>query len=211
MASSGVSLAFAESQTRLKHWACPYLLQACAQHRMGTHCLQGGFMKRRAVVVQEALLLRAPCVWHVGWIIMAREKKNNPKVKLRKYASSLIFQSINIKHTVGASRLVQWLRAHLPVQGSGKASRAAGQRACVHRIREGPTCCGATSRVHRIWEGPTCRGATSRVHRIREGPTCHRATSLCAPHPGRPHVLRSDKPVCPAAVGPVCSSPELSS
>ena len=140
-----------------------------------------------------------------------KEKKNNPKVKLRKYASSLIFQSINIKHTVGASRLVQWLRAHLPVQGSGKASRAAGQRACVHRIREGPTCCGATSRVHRIWEGPTCRGATSRVHRIREGPTCHRATSLCAPHPGRPHVLRSDKPVCPAAVGPVCSSPELSS
>ena len=167
MASSGVSLAFAESQTRLKHWACPYLLQACAQHRMGTHCLQGGFMKRRAVVVQEALLLRAPCVWHVGWIIMARKKKNNPKVKLRKYASSLIFQSINIKHTVGASRLVQWLRAHLPVQGSGKASRAAGQRACVHRIRE----------------GPTCRGATS----------------LCAPHPGRPHVPPGNEPVCTAS------------
>ena len=134
MASSWVSLAFAESQTSLKHWACPYLLQACAQHQMGTHCLQGGFMKRRAVVVQETLLLRAPCVWHVGWIIMARKKKKSkPKEKLRKYASSLIFQSINIKHTVGASRLVWWLGTHLPEQGSGKAPCAAERQARVHR------------------------------------------------------------------------------
>ena len=61
------------------------------------------------------------------------KKKSKPKVKLRKYASSLIFQSINIKHTVGASRLVWWLGTHLPEQGSGKAPCAAERQARVHR------------------------------------------------------------------------------